>query len=281
MGPNFVSFDTPQPHANMHIPKGFLGCDSKQRLPVPSSAKALVVLFLVVISHTHRRIAGQDSTFHPSKPVGKARRNDSDHDQARREGFPIDAGRIVLCCCCRHCDGSGAAAKFCRRPQTLHNPKRSAEGATVAQQSTDARNAIMNRGGDNSNETVEQANAPLFLRRHESEPEGAAASGAGDAASATKPAPAVSSAGDAQQQPHDTDAESRGDEALKSPPNEQPPLTGKRKAEVGKGAGEPGAATKGARKSWKKPKVRSTAGVDCLGLIFSRCVQAMYAVCFA
>jgi hypothetical protein len=152
----------------------------------------------------------------------------------------------------------------------------------------------MNREGDNSNETVEQGNAPLFLRRHESEPEGTAASGSGDAASTAKPAPAVSSAGDAQQQQHETDAESRGEEAHKSPPNEPPPLKGKRKAEAGKGAGEagkgagePGAAKKGARKSWKKPKVRSAAGADerlsrhMTHDFIVRSVHAMHAVRFA
>jgi hypothetical protein len=117
----------------------------------------------------------------------------------------------------------------------------------------------MNREGDNSNETVEQVNAPLFLRRHESEPEGAApgdASGRGDA---SKAPPVLSSARDAQaEQQHRTDLESQGGAAFKSEsPHDEQEFKGKRKAETGKGTGETAAsAKKGARRSWKKPKVR-------------------------
>jgi hypothetical protein len=122
----------------------------------------------------------------------------------------------------------------------------------------------MNREGDNSNETVDQVNAPLFLRRHESEPVGAApgeASGSGDA---SKPPPLLSSARDAQaeqqqqQQQHSTELESQGDQAFKSEAlHDEHELKGKRKAETGKSTGETAAAAKkGARKSWKKPKVR-------------------------
>ena len=124
----------------------------------------------------------------------------------------------------------------------------------------------MNRDGDNSNETAEQVNAPLFLRRHESEPDGAPASGAG-----AKLAPNVSSAGDAQLQ-HETDAESHGDEASNSPPRAQQ-LKGKRKAETSKPAGDPAAAKKGARKSWKKPEVRSACA--CADTILSRHVLSL------